>query len=107
MRKFLLLALLYVFIGTSLFPNYNMKNLSSPPQNDVFELSSAASYDASTIIGEYPTKSKKLKKGLVDIQLNSSILMLKQPEFNFEPSRDHIHKEAVFLTPYQFQSNYL
>ncbi|RZT23561.1 hypothetical protein [Fictibacillus sp. BK138] len=107
MRKFLLLALLYVFIGTSLFPNYNMKNLSSPPQDDVFDLSTAASFDTSTIIGEYPTKSKKLKKGLIAIQLNSNILIDEQTEFKFQPSSDHIHKEAVFLTPYQFQSNYL
>jgi hypothetical protein len=106
LHRFLLLALLYVFIGTSLFPNYNMENLSSTPLNDVIELSSS-SFDDSTIIGEYPTKSKKLKKGIKAIQLNSTMLLQEQVEFKFQLSSDHIHKKAVFLTPYQFQSNYL
>lgn len=106
MRRIFLLALLYVFAGTSLFPNYNMENLSSPPQNDVLEISSS-SFGDSTIIGEYPTKSKKLKKGIKAIHLNRTILLDENIEFHVQPRIDPISKNAVFLTPYQFQSNYL
>ncbi|MCM3718068.1 hypothetical protein [Fictibacillus phosphorivorans] len=105
MRKILLWALLFVFAGTSLVPNYNMKNLSS--SNDEFDFSSVESFDSSNIIGEYPTKSKKLKKSQMAIQLNNKQMETKLPVAHFQPYSERTHKDAIFLTPYQFESNYL
>jgi len=106
LRKVSLLALLYVFAFTSLFPNYNMENLFSPPQNDVYELSSA-SIDESTIIGEYPTKSKKLKKSVKAIYTDNQIPLEELHDDYVFPSYSQVNNKIVRLTPYQFQSNYL
>ena len=106
LRKISLLALLYVFAFTSLFPNYNMENLFSPPQNDVYELSSA-SIDESTIIGEYPTKSKKLKKSVKAVYTDNQIPFEESHDDYVFPSYSQVNNKIVRLTPYQFQSNYL
>ncbi|ANC77262.1 hypothetical protein ABE65_010790 [Fictibacillus phosphorivorans] len=106
MRKFSLFALLYVFAFTSLFPNYNMENLFSPPQNDVYELSSA-SIDESTIIGEYPTKSKKLKKSVKAVYTDNQIPLEEYHHDYVFQIYSQVNNKIVRLTPYQFQSNYL
>ncbi|MED1866041.1 hypothetical protein P4V41_21550 [Fictibacillus nanhaiensis] len=106
MRKISLLALLYVFVFTSLFPNYNMENLFSPPHNDVYELSSA-SIDESTIIGEYPTKSKKLKKSVKAVYTDIQTPLEESHDYFVFPSYSQENNKIARLTPYQFQSNYL
>lgn len=108
MRKIILLFLLFVFAGTSLFPNYNMKNLSSTTPNDVFELSSASIIDTSDIIGEYPTKGKKLKKSFKAADLNHmNPLDLPIQKNKHLYVSDHTNSILFFLTPCQFQSSYL
>jgi hypothetical protein len=106
LRRFLLMALLYVFVGNSLFPNYNMEHLSSPPQDEVYELSSG-SFDDSTIIGEYPTKSKKLKKGIKAVYVDNAVQVHGNVEKKVYPPGNHVSTHVIFLTPYQYQSNYL
>lgn len=83
-----------------------MENLFSPPQNDVYELSSA-SIDESTIIGEYPTKSKKLQKSAKAVYVDIEIPLEELREYHVYPTTSQVSNKIVRLTPYQFQSNYL
>lgn len=83
-----------------------MENLFSPPQNDVYELSSAT-LDESKIIGEYPTKSKKLKKSVKAVYADNQILFEESHDDYVFPSYSQVNNKIVRLTPYQFQSNYL
>ncbi|KZE69141.1 hypothetical protein AWM68_02415 [Fictibacillus phosphorivorans] len=105
MKKFLVLVLFLVVAFTSLFPNYNLENLFTP-QKYVYELSSA-SIDKSTIIGEYPTESKKLISSVQAFFVSPKMPFEELRENLVLPTIDPFNTKILRLTPFKFQSNYL
>jgi hypothetical protein len=109
LRRILLFLLLFVFAGTSVIPNYSMKNLISPSSNDVIEQSSTSITADSKIIGEYPTKGKKLFKKstkVVDVSNSNPQHLPIRKNKHLYISNNKINL-LYHLTPCQFQSNYL